>query len=72
MRNHEDAVLLETSLEERDGGRWLTGRCSRCWERVGFRDVSDEETVLRCKNEHALRVVERRCAGACTLCSSCS
>ncbi len=60
------AVLLETRLERRDGGTWLTGLCSFCWERVAFRDPGESPTV-RCKNGHTLHIVERQCVGACAL-----
>lgn len=58
----DDALLLETRLERRDGDTWLTGLCSFCWERVGFRE---SDSPVRCKNGHALRVVDRQCVGAC-------
>lgn len=60
----DGAVLLETRVERRDGGPWLTGTCSFCWERVGFREA-DVAKGIRCKNGHALRVVEHQCVGAC-------
>lgn len=62
----DTAVLLETRLEHRDGGTWLTGLCSFCWVRLGFRDLAEGQTSLRCVNDHALHVVERQCVGACT------
>ena len=61
------AVLLETRLEHRDGGAWLTGLCSFCWEPVGFRDLPKGQTMVRCKNGHALRIVAQKCAGACAV-----
>lgn len=61
------AVLLETRLEYRDGGTWLTGLCSFCWSRLHFRDVADGQTTVRCDNDHAVRIVERQCVGACDL-----
>lgn len=61
------AILLETRLEHRDGGTWLTGLCSFCWERVGFRDLAESQTRVQCKNGHALRIIDRQCAGACAL-----
>jgi hypothetical protein len=60
----DDAILLETRLERRDGATWITGLCSFCWERRAFRDA-EVGTVARCKNDHAIHIVERQCVGAC-------
>lgn len=60
----DDALLLETRLEHRDGDTWVTGLCSFCWERLGFRGL-EPGSVARCKNGHAIRVLERQCVGAC-------
>lgn len=61
------AVLLETRLEHRDGGVWLTGLCSFCWDRLDYRDVAEGQAIVRCKNGHAIRIVEPQCVGDCDL-----
>jgi hypothetical protein len=56
--------VIETRLEERDGGTWVTGLCPFCWERVAAL-LAPDGTVgpTRCANGHRLAVVERRSAG---------
>ena len=61
----DDAILLDTRLEERGNEHWLTGLCSFCWEPVGFRGVAEDQRTVQCKNGHTLRIVERGCAGFC-------
>ena len=59
------AKVIETRLEDRDGGTWVTGLCPFCWERVAARLGSDASALSAlCPNGHCLRVVERRSAGA--------
>jgi hypothetical protein len=56
--------VIETRLEERDGGTWVTGLCPFCWERVGVRLGSDAApTSTLCPNGHRLGIDERRSAG---------
>ncbi len=56
--------VIETRLEERDGGTWVTGLCPFCWERVAVRLGSDAAALSTlCPNGHRLGVVERRSAG---------
>jgi hypothetical protein len=57
--------VIETRLEERDGGTWVTGLCPYCWERVAVRTAPDGTAPMaRCSNGHQLAVVEHRSAGA--------
>jgi hypothetical protein len=57
--------VIETRLEERDGGVWVTGLCPFCWERVAVRTAPDgTATSARCSNGHALAIVDQRSAGA--------
>ncbi len=57
--------VIETRLEVRDGGTWVTGLCPFCWERVAVRTASDgTATSARCSNGHRLAIVEHRSAGA--------
>lgn len=59
------AKVIETRLEERDGGMWVTGLCPFCWERVAVRLGSDAQAIsATCPNGHRLGIVERRSAGA--------
>jgi hypothetical protein len=58
------ARVIETRLEERDGGTWVTGLCPFCWERVAVRLASDgAANAALCANGHRLAIVERRSAG---------
>jgi|HubBroStandDraft_6_1064221.scaffolds.fasta_scaffold140202_3 hypothetical protein len=57
--------VIETRLEERDGGTWVTGLCPYCWERVAVRTAPDgTATSARCSNGHRLAITEHRSAGA--------
>jgi hypothetical protein len=56
--------VIETRLEERDGGTWVTGLCPYCWERVAVRTAPDGTAPMaRCSNGHQLAIVEHRSAG---------
>ena len=56
--------VIETRLEERDGGTWVTGLCPFCWERVAALLAPDGTVAsAQCPNGHRLAVVERRSAG---------
>lgn len=57
--------LVETRLEERDGGPWVAGRCSNCCETTAVRFVSGAAPAIgKCINGHRLRVGALRSAGA--------
>jgi hypothetical protein len=59
------AKVIQTRIEERDGGTWVTGLCPYCWERVAVRTARDgTATAARCSNGHRLAVVDHRSAGA--------
>jgi hypothetical protein len=59
------AKVIQTRIEERDGGTWVTGLCPYCWERVAVLTARDgTATAATCSNGHHLAVVERRSAGA--------
>ncbi len=63
-RTEAKAKVVETRLEERDGGTWVTGLCPFCWERVAVRLGSDAAaSSTLCPNGHRLGIVERRSAG---------
>jgi hypothetical protein len=58
------ARVIETRLEERDGGVWVTGLCPFCWERVAALQAPDGTAPsAHCPNGHRLAIVERRSAG---------
>jgi hypothetical protein len=58
------ARVIETRLEDRDGGTWITGLCPFCWERLAVRLARDAAVQsAQCPNGHRLSVVERRSAG---------
>ena len=58
------ARVIETRLEERDGGTWVTGLCPFCWERVAaLLAPGGAVPSAQCPNGHRLSVVERRSAG---------
>jgi hypothetical protein len=57
MRHHPDYVLEQTRLEERDGGTWVSGLCSYCWERLAFHAPPRGTTVqVCCPNGHPLSI----------------
>ncbi len=61
----EEWELVETRLEERDGGPWVAGRCSNCDEPTAVRFVAGEAPVMgRCANGHRLRIGALQSAGA--------
>jgi len=58
------AKVVETRLEERDGGTWITGLCPFCWERVAVLTAANGAAPSAlCSSGHRLAVVERRSAG---------
>jgi hypothetical protein len=66
MQNARDAAvpeepcaeLLETRFEERDGRRWVTGKCSNCLSRVAIPAPTSSGGGTRavCPEGHVLRV----------------
>jgi hypothetical protein len=63
-RGQLTARVIETRLEERDGGTWVTGLCPFCWERVAASLAPDGTVGLtRCPSGHRLAVLERGSAG---------
>ena len=55
--------VVETRLEERDGGTWITGLCPFCWERVAVLMAGDAAPAsTRCSSGHQLAIVEQRSA----------
>ncbi len=59
------ARVIQTRIEERDGGTWVTGLCPYCWERVAVLTAHDgTATAARCSNGHRLAIVEHRSAGS--------
>ena len=55
--------VVETRLEERDGGTWITGLCPFCWERLAVLMAADAApTSTRCSSGHQLTIVEQRSA----------
>ncbi len=64
-RREQEWELVETRLEDRDGGPWVAGRCSSCAEPTAGRVVAGEApTIGRCINGHRLRIGALRSAGA--------
>lgn len=64
-RREQEWELVETRLEERDGGPWIGGYCSNCRDPVAVRFVAGEPpTVGRCTNGHRLRIRALQSAGA--------
>ncbi len=59
------ARVIQTRIEQRDGGTWVTGLCPYCWERVAVLTAHDgTATTAQCTNGHQLAIVEHRSAGA--------
>jgi hypothetical protein len=59
-----DGKLIQTHLEDRDGGTWVSGLCPFCWERVAERGAQDTIPVaVTCPNGHRLAVLEAHSAG---------
>jgi hypothetical protein len=59
------AKVIQTRIEERDGGTWVTGLCPYCWERVAVLTAHDgTATAARCSSGHHLAIVEHRSAGS--------
>jgi hypothetical protein len=59
------ARVIQTRIEERDGGTWVTGLCPYCWERVAVRTADDgTATEAQCSSGHRLAIVEHRSAGS--------
>jgi hypothetical protein len=55
----------ETKIEERDGARWVSGKCPACWERLAFLAPPRGLTVIAvCPNGHNLRIAQQTTAGA--------
>jgi hypothetical protein len=60
-----DAKVIQTRIEERDGGTWVTGLCPYCWERVAVLTAHDgTATEAQCSSGHRLAIVEYRSAGS--------
>jgi hypothetical protein len=59
-----DSRLMQTRIEDRDGGPWINGLCPFCWERYDFHEPPEGTTpVVRCPEGHELRIVERHSEG---------
>lgn len=57
--------LVETRLEERDGGTWVAGLCSNCREPIAVRMIAGgPPRAGACPNGHRVRVRELHSAGA--------
>ena len=58
--------LVETRLEERDGGTWVAGICSNCGQSMAVATVAGSEAPAAsvCPSGHRVRVRELRSAGA--------
>lgn len=57
--------LVETRLEERDGGMWIAGHCSNCREPMAVLAVAGEAPRAgKCPNGHRVRVREHQSAGS--------
>jgi hypothetical protein len=65
-------MLIDTRLEERDGGLWVSGLCPSCWERVSVHAPPEGSTATAlCPNGHVLLIVDQRSAGRDVLPPSC-
>lgn len=64
-RREQEWELVDTRLEERDGGPWVAGRCSNCSETTAVRFVDGVAPPIgKCVNGHRLRLGALRSAGA--------